>query len=72
MRPEQKTTPPVNPHVQIMDLVLFGPKPYFRVVKHARRVHQVKLGIFLPHLHIKFVRLELRLFSYELNHVNMA
>ena len=36
MRPEQQTTIPVNPHVQIMDLVLFCPKAYFIVDKHAK------------------------------------
>ena len=56
MRPEQQATSLENPHVQIMDLVLFCPKPYFRVIKHAKKVHQVKLGIFPPHLHIKFIR----------------
>ena len=56
MRPEQQTTSPETPHVHILGLVLFCPKPYFRVVKHAKQVHHVKLGIFLPHLHIKFVR----------------
>ena len=57
MRPEQQATSPKNPHVQFMDLVLFCPKHNFRVVKHARRVQHVKLGIFLPHLHIKFVKI---------------
>ena len=37
-----------NPHMHIMNLVLFYPEPYFRVVKHARWVHHVKLGIFYP------------------------
>ena len=55
MRPEQQTTCPENPHVQFMDLVLFYPKPYFRVVNYAKQVHHVKLGIFLPHLHIKII-----------------
>ena len=55
MRPEQQATNSKNPHMQILELVLFCPKPYFRVVKHARSVHHVKLGIFLPHLHIKFI-----------------
>ena len=32
----KQTTIPENPHMQIMDLVLFCPKAYFRVVKHAR------------------------------------
>ena len=42
--------------MHILDLVLFCPKPYFRVVKHAKQVHHVKLDIFLPHLHIKFIK----------------
>ena len=45
---KQQTTIPEKPHMQFMDLVLFFPKPYFRVLKHARWVHQVKLGIFNP------------------------
>ena len=36
MRPEQQTTSPENPHMHIMNLVLFCPKAYFRIVKHAR------------------------------------
>ena len=56
MRPEQQTTIPENPHVYIVNLVLFCPKTYFNVVKHENKVHHVKLGIFLPHLHIKFVK----------------
>ena len=56
MRPEQQTTNPETPHVHILGLVLFYPKPYFRVVKHAKRCHHVKLCIFLPHLQIKFVK----------------
>ena len=57
MRPEQQTIIPENPHMHIMNLVLLCPKPYFRVVKHAKQVHHVKLGIFLPHLHIKFIKI---------------
>ena len=49
---KQRTTIPVNPHMHILGLVLFCPKHNFRVVKHARRVHHVKLGKILPHLHI--------------------
>ena len=56
MRPGQQPTSPETPPVHILDLVLFCPKPYFRVVKHAKQVHHVKLGIFLPHLHIKFIK----------------
>ena len=56
MRPEQQTTSPETPHEHILDLVLLCPKPYFIVIKHARKVHHVKLGIFLPHLHIKFIK----------------
>ena len=54
MRLEQQTTSPETPHVHILDLVLFCPKSYFIVVKQENKVHHVKLGIFLPHLHIKF------------------
>ena len=56
MRPEQQTTIPENPHVHILDLVLFCLKPYFIVVKQENKVHNVKLGIFPPHLHIKFIK----------------
>ena len=56
MRPEQQAASPKTPHVHILVMVLICPKPYFRVVKQAIRVHHVKLGIFPPHLHIKFVR----------------
>ena len=49
---KQQATIPENPHVHILDLVLFCPKTYFNVVKQQKEVHQVKLGIFLPHLHI--------------------
>ena len=57
MRPETTTTTiPENPHEHILDLVLFCPKPNFRVVKHAKQCHHVKLGIFPPHLHIKFIK----------------
>ena len=48
MRPEQQTTIPENPHVHILDLVLFFPKTYFIVVKEENKVHHVKLGIFSP------------------------
>ena len=57
MRPEQQTTIPENPHVHILDLVLFCPKHNFNVVKQQNEVHQVKLGIFPPHLHIKFIKI---------------
>ena len=52
MRPEQQTTIPENPHVHILDLVLFCHKRNFNVVKQENKVHHVKLGIFPPHLHI--------------------
>ena len=42
--------------MQIMDLLLFCPKHNFNVVKQQNEVQQVKLGIFLPHLHIKFIK----------------
>ena len=57
MRPEQQTTIPENPHVHILDLALFCPKTYFRVVKQENKVHHVKLVIFPPHLHIKFIKI---------------
>ena len=53
---KHQTTIPKNPHEHIFGLVLFSPKPYFSVVKHAKQVHHVKLGIFLPQLHIKFIK----------------
>ena len=56
MRPEQQTTIPENPHVHILDLVLFCPKHNFNDVKQQNEVHHVKLGIFPPHLHIKFIK----------------
>ena len=57
MRPEQqKKTIPENPHMQIMNLVLFCLKLYFIVVKQENKVDHIKLGIFLPHLHIKFIK----------------
>ena len=55
MRPEQQTTIPENPHMHVLDLVLFFPKTYFIVVKQENKVHHVKLGIFSPHLHINFI-----------------
>ena len=51
-----KTTIPEDPHMQFMNLVLFCPKHNFNVVKQQNKVHHVKLGIFLPHLHIKFIK----------------
>ena len=56
MRPEQQTTILKNPDVHILDLVLFFPKHNFNVVKQQNEVHHVKIGIFLPHLHIKFIK----------------
>ena len=56
MRPEQRTTILEKPHMPILDSVLFCPKTYFIVVKQENKVHHVKLGIFLPHLHIKFIK----------------
>ena len=57
MRPEQQITIPENPHVHTLDLVLFCPKPHFKVVKQENKVDHVKLGIFPPHLHIKFIKI---------------
>ena len=56
MRPEQQTTIPENPHMHISDLVLFCHKHNFNVVKQKNKVDHVKLGIFQPHLHIKFIK----------------
>ena len=53
---KQRTTNPETPHVHILGLVLFCPKPYFMVIKHAKWLHHVKLGKILPHLHIKFIK----------------
>ena len=72
MRPEQQTTIQENPHMHISNLVLFCPKTYFKVVKQENKVHHVKLCIFHP-IYINFLlKLEPRLFSYEINHFNMA
>ena len=56
MRPEQQTKIPEKHHVHILDSVLVCHKTYFIVVKQENKVDHVKLGIFSPHLHIKFVR----------------
>ena len=42
--------------MQYSNLVLFCPKPHFKVVKQENKVDHVKLGIFPPHLHIKFIK----------------
>ena len=52
-----KTTIPENPHMQIMDSLLLCPKPYFKFVKQENNVDHVNLGIFPPHLHIKFIKI---------------
>ena len=56
MRSEQQTTIPENPQVHILDLALFCHKHNFNVVKQQHKVDHVKLGIFPPHLHIKFIK----------------
>ena len=56
MRPEQQATSPEKPHVRILEMVLFCPKTYSKVVKQENKVHHVKLGISPPHLHIKFIK----------------
>ena len=56
MRPEQQTTNPGKPNVHTLGLVLFCPKHNFIVVKQENNVHHVNLGIFPPHLHIKFIK----------------
>ena len=55
MRPKQQATSPENPHMHVLDSVLLCPKHHFIVVKQENKVHHVKLGIFPPHLHIKFI-----------------
>ena len=58
MRPEQQTTiPEKNPHMQIMNLVLFCHKHNFIVAKQENKVDHVNLDIFPPHLHIKFMKI---------------
>ena len=57
MRLEQQTTIPESLHMHILNLVLFCPKTYFLVVKQENKVDHVKLGIFPPHLHIKFIKI---------------
>ena len=57
MRPEQQTTFPEKPHMQFMNLLLVCRKTYFKVVKQENKVDHVKLGIFPPHLHIKFIKI---------------
>ena len=52
MRPEQQTTIPENPHMHILDSVLFCPKPYFIVDKQENEVQHVNLCIFLENLYI--------------------
>ena len=56
MRSDQQATSLENPHVHILGLVLFCPKHNFIVVKQENKVHHVNLGIFPPHLHIKFIK----------------
>ena len=56
MRPEQQTTIPENPHVHILDSVLFYPKTYFKVVKQENKVDNVILCIFPPQIQIKFIK----------------
>ena len=56
MRPEEQTTIPENPHAHISNFVLFCPKTHFKFVKQENKVDHVKLGIFPPHLHIKFIK----------------
>ena len=56
MRLEQQTTIPENPHVHILELVLFCHKHNFNVVKWKNKVHHVKVDIFPPQIHIKFIK----------------
>ena len=57
MRPEQQTTISENPHMHISNLLLFFPKHSFNVVKQENKVDHVKLGIFPPPVHIKFIKI---------------
>ena len=72
MRPEQQTTIPENPDVHISNLVLFCLLHNLRVVKQENKVDHVKLGIFHPIYIYSLLKLELQLFSYEINHFSMA
>ena len=72
MRPEQQTTIPKNPHVHILNLVLFCHKRNFNDVKQQNEVHHVKLVIFSPHLHIKFIKIGATVINYEIKHFSMA
>ena len=53
---KQQTTILENAHMQIMDSILFFPKPYFKFVKQENKLEDVKLGIFLAHFDIKFIK----------------
>lgn len=57
MRPEQQTTIPGKSSYANYEFGTVLPKQYFNVVKHGNKVHHIKLGIFPPHLHIKFVKI---------------
>ena len=48
MRPKVTNNNSENPHMHIMDLVMFFPKHNFNVVKQQNKVHHVKLGICHP------------------------
>ena len=56
MWPEQQITIPENPHMHISNLLMFYPKHNFNVVKQQNELHHIKLGIILPHFHIKFIK----------------
>ena len=53
---KQRTTILEKPHMHILGSVLFCPKPYFIIFKHAKWCHHVKLCKILPHLHIKIIK----------------
>ena len=57
MSPEQQTPISGKSHKHILDLVLFCHKRNFSSVKQQNEVHHVKLGIFLSHLHMKFIKI---------------
>ena len=72
MRPKTSNNDSGKSPYANLELVLFCPKHSFRVVKHAKKSHHVKLGIFLPIYISSLIKMELRSLSYEINHFSMA
>ena len=56
MRPEQQTTISGKSSYANYEFGTVLPKKYFNVVNQENKVHHVKLGIFPPRLHIKFIK----------------